>query len=447
MKKLLLYLSLSLIISHLSNAEQVTTSNILNQNFDSGEWSGTATDRHGSNIVAAHNGDYIQSDSYSLTTDVGLTEAQLQDGFTTNHQFKYWHWNDYESTVQSTVTIVGSDGETTTQTRTYNSTGCGYINCGSYNTGTDSLSISRNSQTDYNIDVRYDFSDTSNSTSHYGVDLKEPSLTITYESDPVRLDTSLENEIVELFDDFKPEEDIKFVEDNFTFEEKPIMDQGPTMEIVEFFEEIPMMDDFKEEDKLNESFMDVSEPEFFTEDKKEEEPMEMVMEFFEEEEKEDPPMEIMQIFEDDKKEEKPEEVTENESDSETTETADAENESDTQQEKSVQQRETKTVRLETVLEKIDQQVKSLEKNLQLKSIVKLKVMTSNDLLDAYNIPFYKPRIIYEEQLNIQDNRDIYPIDLVEYKQNDPINQKRQRLNTILQNRQNLINELQVLTNG
>jgi stalled ribosome alternative rescue factor ArfA len=282
MKKLLFYLSLSLIISHLSNAEQVTTSNILNQNFDSGEWSGTATDRHGSNTIAAHNGDYIQSDSYSLTTDVGLTEAQLQDGFTTNHQFKYWHWNDYESTVQSTVTIVGSDGETTTQTRTYNSTGCGYINCGSYNTGTDSLSISRNSQTDYNVDVRYDFSDTSNSTSHYGVDLKEPSLTITYESQP--LDQSIQDEIAELFDDFKPEEDIMIIEDNFTFDEAPIMDQGPEvkmeeMEMVEFFDEPVMMEEMKEEESFDEPMMTMAP--MMEEDKQEDEPvMEMVMEFF-----------------------------------------------------------------------------------------------------------------------------------------------------------------------
>jgi hypothetical protein len=51
-------------------AEEVTTPNILNQNFDSGEWSGTATDRHGSNIVAAHNGDYIQSDIFSSNTAI-----------------------------------------------------------------------------------------------------------------------------------------------------------------------------------------------------------------------------------------------------------------------------------------------------------------------------------------------------------------------------------------
>ena len=65
-------------------------------------------------------------------------------------------------------------------------------------------------------------------------------------------------------------------------------------------------------------------------------------------------------------------------------------------------------------------------------------MSSNNLLDAYNIPFYEPKIIYEEQINIQDDRIIYPQDLVQYKQSDPITQKKQRLNSILQERQNLI---------
>jgi len=431
MKKLLFYLSLSLIISHLSNAEQVTTSNILNQNFDLGEWSGTATDRHGSNTIAAHNGDYIQSDSYSLTTDVGLTEAQLQDGFTTNHQFKYWHWNNYESTVQSTVTITGADGETTIQTRTYNSTGCGYTNCGSYNTGTDSLSISRNSQTDYNVDVRYDFSDTSNSTSHYGVDLKEPSLTITYESQP--LDQSIQDEIVQLFDDFKPEEDIKIIEDNFTFEEAGIMDQKPEvkmeeMEMVEFFDEPVMMKEMKEEESFDEPMMTMAP--MMEDDKKEDEPvMEMVMEFFDNE----------------KKEEK--EISEEESNSDPTESTNAEESDNQEQKETVRSEKTKTVRLETVLEKIESEVKAIDKNLQLISLVKLSVMTGDNPLEAYNIPFYEPKIIYEDQLNIQDNRDIYPTDLVEYKQNDPIFIQKQQLDRVLQERQNLINELEVLKNG
>ena len=324
---------------------------------------------------------------------------------------------------------------------------------------TDSLSISRNSQTDYNINVRYDFSDTSNSTGHYGVDLKEPSLTVTYESDPVRLDTSLENEIIELFDDFKPEDDIKF--EDTKFENNFVALPEPSFAIEEEFkmeEEIKLEEpEVKEEANFSEPMvMDVPE------EQKEEEPvMEMVMEFIEDDDKkEEPqPMEVTEMPEEKPKEEKTtsellqegfEEEKQNEkeeeSNSETTETADA-TKKNNQEQKKVQQKETKTIGLTEVLDKIDEKIKDIDKNLQLKNLVKLKVMSSNNLLDAYNIPFYEPRIIYEDQIKIQDNRDIYPIDLVEYKQNDPINQKRQQLNTILQNRQNLINELEVLRNG
>ena len=299
MKKLLLYLSLSLILFNTTNAEEVTTGNLLDQNFDNGSWSGTADGRHGSSIIAAHNDEHITSDDVSLRDDANLTQEQINDGFTTNHSFRYWHWNNFNSTVQSTVTIIDSDGETTTQTRTYNSTGCGYINCGSFNTGSDSLSISRNNQTDYNINVRYDFSDTSNATGHYGVDLKEPSLTVTYESDPVRLDTSLENEIIELFDDFKPEDNIKF--EDTKFEDNFVALPEPSFAIEEEFK---MEEEFKLEEPEVKEEANFSEPMVMDvpEEQKEEEPvMEMVMEFIEEDDKkeEEPrPMEVTEMPED-----------------------------------------------------------------------------------------------------------------------------------------------------
>ena len=75
-------------------AEETTTSNLLSQDFSTG-WSGTATQRHGNSTVAAVNNTYIKSDDVSLKDDANLTEAQLQDGFTSNHSFKYWHWNNY----------------------------------------------------------------------------------------------------------------------------------------------------------------------------------------------------------------------------------------------------------------------------------------------------------------------------------------------------------------
>ncbi len=224
------------ILTLTTSAEETTTSNLLSQDFST-SWSGTATLRHGNGTVAAVNNTYIKSDDVSLKDDANLTEAQLQDGFTSNHSFKYWHWNDYNSTVKSTVTVTGADGEATTQIRTYSSTGCGSINCGSYQSGSDSLSISRSTQTDFDINVRYDFTDTSNSTAHYSVDLKQPSLTVTYESEPI--DQSIQDEINEIFEELEEEifEEFTFEEETFTFNEEPQFEMEVEMETFTFTEE------------------------------------------------------------------------------------------------------------------------------------------------------------------------------------------------------------------
>ena len=236
MRHIVLTLLLTL-LTLTTSAEETTTSNLLNQNFDSGSWSGTADGRHGSTIIAAEHGEYIKSDDVSLKDDANLTEAQLQDGFTSNHSFKYWHWNNYNSTVKSTVTVTGADGEATTQIRTYSSTGCGSINCGSYQSGSDTLSISRSTQTDFDINVRYDFTDTSNRTGHWSVDLKEPSLTITYESEPI--DQTIQDEINEIFEELEEEifedmEEFTFEEETFTFNEEPQFEMEMPMEMEEF---------------------------------------------------------------------------------------------------------------------------------------------------------------------------------------------------------------------
>ena len=255
MRTLLLTVLLTM-LTLTTSAEETTTSNLLSQDFSTG-WSGTATQRHSNSTVAAVNNTYIKSDDVSLKDDANLTEAQLQDGFTTNHSFKYWHWNNYNSTVTSKVTITGADGEATTQIRTYNSTGCGYINCGSFQSGSDTLSLSRSTQTDFDINVRYDFTDTSNSTSHYSIDLKEPSLTVTYQSEPI--DQSIQDEINEIFEDLQEEvfedmEEFTFEEETFTFNEEPQFEMEVEMETFTFTEEF-----------VEEFFMEMDE-EFFMED-------------------------------------------------------------------------------------------------------------------------------------------------------------------------------------
>ena len=213
-------------------------------------------------------------------------------------------------------------------------------------------------------------------------------------------------------------------------------------------EEIKMEESFtiamKEEEKFEEEPIFEEFVMLEEEEKEEEEPvMEMIETFTEEESEEEKTVSEMlqEGFEEEQKENEEEEPN-----SETTETADA-TEEDGSEQKEVQQKETKTVGLTEVLEKIDEQVKDIDKNLQLKNLVKIKVMAGNDMLEAYNIPFYKPKDIYLDQVDMTDNRIIYTRDLVEYKQNDPIFIQKQKLNGILQKRQNLIKELQVLQNG
>ena len=268
-----------------------------------------------------------------------------------------------------------------------------------------------------------------------GAELKAMLLDIFYSPLP----PAIKNEIDDVFEDIGDEfEEIEKIVEEFFFEEEKI----------EMEEEIKMEESFtiamKEEEKFEEEPIFEEFVMLEEEEKEEEEPvMEMIETFTEEESEEEKTVSEMlqEGFEEEQKENEEEEPN-----SETTETADA-TEEDGGEQKEVQQKETKTVGLTEVLEKIDEQVKDIDKNLQLKNLVKIKVMAGNDMLEAYNIPFYKPKDIYLDQVDMTDNRIIYTKDLVEYKQNDPIFIQKQKLNGILQKRQNLIKELQVLQNG
>jgi hypothetical protein len=284
-----------------------------------------------------------------------------------------------------------------------------------------------------------------------GAELKATLLDIFYSPIPPAIKT----EMNEVFEDIGEEfEEIQQIVEEFFFEEEKIemkeeFKEPPmvVMQEEEKFEEEPIFEEFvmiKEEKEEKPPVMQMVQMMKEEENEEEEEVFEMIETFTEEEEKPKEEKTTSELLQEGFKEEQ--EDDEEEPNSETTETANA-TEEDSQEQKEVQQKETKTVGLTDVLDKIDEQVKDIDKNLQLKNLVKLKVMSSGNLLEAYNIPFYEPRIIYEEQVQIQDNRIIYDIDLVQYKQNDPINKKNQQLNSILQERQKLIQELQVLQNG
>ena len=426
-------ISLLIILIHITSikSEVITTNNLLDKNFDNGSWTGTADGRHGSNVIASEHNTYIQSDNISLKNDANLTELQIQNGYTTNHEFEYWHWNTYDSSVKSTVTITGANGETTTQIRNYNSSSCGSVNCGDYVTGSDTYTVLSNLQTDYDLSVRYDFTDSSNATeNHYGVDLREPSLTVTYESDPFVLNEDIRDEIKNVLEEFKPEkefivkEEFKFVE--IRTEPKPM-------------EEPKVIEQYKTEPKIEKVYNEKPKEEIKSETK--------VADKITEEYKKEVSTEVTEQVSDNAKKEVIKEDT-NKNDSKKVVKKDSKEEVKTK----VSSTKTKTskTKLDVIMTKVDAQVKDASKNLNIKNIIKLDAMQKDSvsLVEYNNTEFYKPKDIYLDQIAIFDNRSIYKnFDLVQYRNNDIIGIKNKTLQELNINKQRILIELKELKNG
>ena len=426
-------ISLLIILIHTTSikSEVITTNNLLDKNFDNGSWTGTADGRHGSNVIASEHDTYIQSDDISLKNDANLTELQIQNGYTTNHEFEYWHWNTYDSSVKSTVTITGANGETTTQIRNYNSSSCGSVNCGDYVTGSDTYTVLSSLQTDYDLSVRYDFTDSSNATeNHYGVDVREPSLTVTYESDPFVLNEDIRDEIKDVLEKFKPEkefivkEEFKFVE--IRTEPKPM-------------EEPKVIEQYKTEPKVEKVYNEKPKKEIKSETK--------VADKITEEYKKEVSTEVTEQVSDNAKKEVIKEDTDK-NDSKEVVKKDSKEEVKTK----VSSTKTKTSKpkLDVIMAKVDAQVKDASKNLNIKNIIKLDAMQKDSvsLVEYNNTEFYKSKDIYLNQIPIFDNRSIYKnFDLVQYRNNDIIGIKNRTLQELNINKQRILIELKELKNG
>ena len=444
-------------IDGINSSNNWTLNNITDysSSYNELEANGTGTVSATGTLLNISAGDHTTTED-SLDGGVTLTsKTEVQNCEWTGSAYRCGQATSGQDSYSTTVTILDADENelaTVTQNRNQDS---GYNN-NTY-TYTDTITHTGEGARKWEWQWTGIDGDSPNSTSPLGpnllgAELKATLLDIFYSPIP----PAIKNEIDDVFEDIGEEfEEIEQIVEDFFFKEEKIEMQEEfkepvmiVMEEEEKFEEEPIFEEFiviKEEEKEEkEPVVQMVQMMKEEENEEEEEVIEMIETFTEEkEEKEEKTTsELLQEgFEEEQKQNE-----EEESNSETTETANAPEEDSSEQEE-VQQKETKTVGLTEVLDKIDEQVKDIDKNLQLKNLVKLKVMSSGNLLEAYNIPFYEPRIIYEDQINIQDNRIIYPTDLVEYKQNDPIFIQKQKINGILQKRQNLLKELQVLQNG
>lgn len=115
--------------------------------------------------------------------------------------------------------------------------------------------------------------------------------------------------------------------------------------------------------------------------------------------------------------------------------------------KNIQNKELAT-NIDKVMASIDDTIKDVAKNLEVKSIVKLKAMEAGLSLDTYaNQEFYIPKDIYLGN-NLIDNRKIYnTVSLASYIANDPVNIKDNKLLDININKQRLLLEIEQLKNG
>jgi len=97
--------------------------------------------------------------------------------------------------------------------------------------------------------------------------------------------------------------------------------------------------------------------------------------------------------------------------------------------------------------KVDSDIKDISKNLEIKNIIKLKAMVNNDMITAYNIPFYVGKDIYIDQLNIFDKPIYQDVNLGQYILSDPVVQSKIKIMDIQNKKQKLLNEIEVLKNG
>ena len=448
MKKNLIKLLASLsLISNLSYAD--TTGNLVSQDFTSG-WTNTGNSYHGNNIIAGHHNGTVESDSVSLNAE-GINKESLNEGFSITGSANVWFWNNETQSVTQTIKTVDDNGQIITQNRTLSGT-CATWNGCSYGSMTDTLIIGSNSQQDYDVNLKYSFSVPNQTSGHYGADLKDPSLTVSYTYVPP-LDSATQTALLDLNNDIKDE--LKDV-DTFKFEEEPVSLNMNTTELQTDTEEMTFQDTFtdtalvdnKEETPDLEPKEELSgdQGSTFTEsaepsDEKTDAPLSQAEDSQDPQEPQTAEEEPSSLQAEQSSNE--EKGTEKETSTEKEQTTEAASDS-----KSNVSGEKKSISLAKSMEKIDAEVKDIGKNLKLKNLVKIKLMSDNSALESYaNIEFYKPKNIYLDQIDIRDNRVLYAnASLVSYQQKDPLFQAQKTLFEIRQEKQKLIREIEVLKN-
>jgi hypothetical protein len=169
----------SLLLFSTAYSQTTTTTNLTPKVFTTiNGWSGTnLSSTHGNETIAGVSGKSIEN-TISLT-NVGLSKAQINEGFTSTQGVDVWFWSgNPNQNVTMTQIITDASGVGTTQNRIipYTST--------YFNTYTNVAVVDKNIQDNYSITSKFSFYESTNSPFHYAADLMNPTLSITYVTNP-----------------------------------------------------------------------------------------------------------------------------------------------------------------------------------------------------------------------------------------------------------------------
>ena len=470
MKWLATFLILTLVIFG-AKAEEITTGNLItNGNFETGNannWT-TSGDVQVLNDCCELNNvpsnyDLEFGDSGSINQDFDLssdtiTQNMLDNGITLDSTIEVqngecnvtgcWGGQGNADTFTNKLTIKDSEGNVLASNTNIRTDVTG-INGANF---TDRLIYNGTGSYTGNIDI----SATDANAPAYlgGPNVDNISVTMTY--DDTVIAPTIVQEIEEIFESVEEVfEELEFVEIEELFEELITFFEEPSMEILEeefeevsfepvlmMVEEMPMEEEIMEEEIIEEIAMEeesMIEEEIIAEETVEEE-------FTEEQMVEEAPTKLTE--ESNEKEKEP--------NSKTAKTTEVKNENNTKQ-KTIQSKERTTnatsqprlVKLEKIMDKVDKDIKDISKNLQIKNIIKLDAMASDQAsLDLYNVPFYKSKDIYLDQIQIQDLRQLYEDrTLATYTSTDPIAIVNEKLNQINLKKKQILIELEQLKNG
>jgi hypothetical protein len=370
-------------------AETITTNNLVSTNFRDGSWNNPVNSFHSDQILAGQN-NIEHTTSVTYSTDI---DALNQNGFTMNAGATIWHWYSNQ-TVYINQSVTLDNGSVINQVKTYNGAR------GLTQSVSNSIVVNPVASANYVLGLGINFADT-RGAGHYSADVSNPFITLTYDTTvvPPLDETTLQNiqDINEVVKVKVPEQKIE-IQKIEPVKTEPVK-QEPVK--VEPAKQKPIAP--KEKIKIKPKA---------TPKKEEKKPATVVKN----EEKKEP----------DSKDVAASPVPTKES----------------KEPKAVQQKE---VKAGTV--KVDSQIKDIGRDMKLNNLVVIKAMTDNTMISVYNVPFYKSKKMYENQLSIADNRLLYANNLNRYIVNDPLVKYNRVLINIKSEKQRLLNEIKVLQNG